>query len=114
MLGRWGSVSQGDCFVLASDYLNCLVHIIELGNGLVTFQVKIPNLISGSSAHAYASSEKIYSETLTGFGFRESREIKRQHKAYDNGEQTDQKSALESRQRVEITDSAALIQDGTC
>jgi hypothetical protein len=32
-------VSQGDCFVLASDYLNCLVHIIELANGLVTFQV---------------------------------------------------------------------------
>uniref|UniRef100_A0A1B0D9I1 Pecanex-like protein n=1 Tax=Phlebotomus papatasi TaxID=29031 RepID=A0A1B0D9I1_PHLPP len=32
LLGRWGNVSQGDCFVLASDYLNCLVHIIELGN----------------------------------------------------------------------------------
>ena len=41
MLGRWGSVQQGDCFVLASDNLNCLVHIIELGNGLCTFQVKI-------------------------------------------------------------------------
>ncbi|XP_040571962.1 pecanex-like protein 1 [Lepeophtheirus salmonis] len=39
-LGRWGIVNQGDCFVLASDYLNCLVHIIELGNGLVTFQVR--------------------------------------------------------------------------
>jgi len=39
-LGRWGQVSQGDCFVLASDNLNCLVHIIELGNGLVTFQVR--------------------------------------------------------------------------
>ena len=39
MLGRWGAVQQGDCFVLASDYLNCLVHIIELGNGLCTFQV---------------------------------------------------------------------------
>lgn len=39
MLGRWGQVSQGDCFILASDNLNCLVHIIELGNGLVTFQV---------------------------------------------------------------------------
>ena len=39
MLGRWGPVQQGDCFVLASDYLNCLVHIIELGNGLCTFQV---------------------------------------------------------------------------
>src|SRR5687768_12445150 len=27
-LGRWGKVSQGDCFILASDNLNCLVHII--------------------------------------------------------------------------------------
>ncbi|KAK9680252.1 Pecanex protein (C-terminus) [Popillia japonica] len=36
----WGPVSQGDCFVLASDYLNCLVHIIEMGNGLVTFQMR--------------------------------------------------------------------------
>lgn len=40
MMGRWGPVSQGDCFVLASDYLNCLVHIVELGNGLVTFQMR--------------------------------------------------------------------------
>ena len=40
ILGRWGAASQGDCFVLASDYLNCLVHIIELGNGLVTFQMR--------------------------------------------------------------------------
>ncbi|XP_055309969.1 protein pecanex [Sitodiplosis mosellana] len=40
LLGRWGNVSQGDCFVLASDYLNCLVHIIELGNGLCTFQMR--------------------------------------------------------------------------
>ncbi|XP_018322376.1 pecanex-like protein 1 isoform X2 [Agrilus planipennis] len=40
ILGRWGPVNQGDCFVLASDYLNCLVHIIELGNGLVTFQMR--------------------------------------------------------------------------
>ena len=40
MLGRWGVVMQGDCFVLASDYLNCLVHIIEVANGLVTFQVR--------------------------------------------------------------------------
>lgn len=38
--GRWGVVGQGDCFVLASDYLNCLVHVIELGNGLVTFQMR--------------------------------------------------------------------------
>uniref|UniRef100_A0A182IKP6 Pecanex-like protein n=1 Tax=Anopheles atroparvus TaxID=41427 RepID=A0A182IKP6_ANOAO len=40
MMGRWGNVNQGDCFVLASDYLNCLVHIIELGNGLCTFQMR--------------------------------------------------------------------------
>lgn len=26
--------------MLASDYLNCLVHIIEMGNGLVTFQMR--------------------------------------------------------------------------
>ncbi|XP_028418258.1 pecanex-like protein 1 [Dendronephthya gigantea] len=40
LLGRWGPVSSGDCFVLASDYLNALVHIIEVGNGLVTFQLR--------------------------------------------------------------------------
>lgn len=40
IMGRWGQVSQGDCFVLASDYLNCLVHVIELGNGLCTFQMR--------------------------------------------------------------------------
>ena len=40
MLGRWGNVVQGDCFVMASENLNCLVHIIELANGLVTFQVR--------------------------------------------------------------------------
>ncbi|KYM81387.1 Pecanex-like protein 1 [Atta colombica] len=39
-LGRWGNVEQGDCFLLASDYLNCLVHIVQLGNGLVTFQLR--------------------------------------------------------------------------
>lgn len=39
-LGRWGPVSQGDCFIMASDNLNCLVHIIEYGNGLCTFQLR--------------------------------------------------------------------------
>ncbi len=39
-LGRWGVAMQGDCFVLASDYLNCLVHLVEMANGLVTFQVR--------------------------------------------------------------------------
>lgn len=40
MLGRWGNYSTGDCFILASDYLNALVHLIEIGNGLVTFQLR--------------------------------------------------------------------------
>lgn len=26
--------------MLASDYLNCLVHIVEQGNGLVAFQMR--------------------------------------------------------------------------
>ncbi|MGH0129822.1 UNVERIFIED_CONTAM: hypothetical protein FKN15_047175 [Acipenser sinensis] len=34
LLGRWGNYSTGDCFILASDYLNALVHLIEIGNGL--------------------------------------------------------------------------------
>ncbi|XP_062867121.1 pecanex-like protein 3 [Trichomycterus rosablanca] len=40
LLGRWGTYSTGDCFILASDYLNALVHLIEIGNGLVTFQLR--------------------------------------------------------------------------
>uniref|UniRef100_UPI00398F0BAF pecanex-like protein 2 n=1 Tax=Pristiophorus japonicus TaxID=55135 RepID=UPI00398F0BAF len=40
ILGRWGSYSMGDCFILASDYLNALVQLIEVGNGLVTFQLR--------------------------------------------------------------------------
>uniref|UniRef100_A0A672PC59 Pecanex-like protein n=1 Tax=Sinocyclocheilus grahami TaxID=75366 RepID=A0A672PC59_SINGR len=40
LLGRWGNYSTGDCFILASDYLNALVHIIEIGNGLITFQLR--------------------------------------------------------------------------
>lgn len=40
-MGRWAtSVQPGDCFVLASFYLNTLVHIIEVGNGFVTFQLR--------------------------------------------------------------------------
>ncbi|CAH1237391.1 unnamed protein product [Diabrotica balteata] len=39
-MGRWGLVNQGDCFVLASDYLNCLVHVIEMGNDVITFQMR--------------------------------------------------------------------------
>ncbi|XP_053700962.1 pecanex-like protein 1 [Synchiropus splendidus] len=40
LLGRWGNVGTGDCFILASDYLNALVHLVEMGNGLVTFQLR--------------------------------------------------------------------------
>ncbi|XP_044520852.1 pecanex-like protein 1 isoform X2 [Gracilinanus agilis] len=40
LLGRWGNYSTGDCFILASDYLNALVHLIEIGNGLITFQLR--------------------------------------------------------------------------
>uniref|UniRef100_A0A670ZH93 Pecanex-like protein n=1 Tax=Pseudonaja textilis TaxID=8673 RepID=A0A670ZH93_PSETE len=40
VLGRWGNYTTGDCFILASDYLNSLVHLIEIGNGLVTFQLR--------------------------------------------------------------------------
>uniref|UniRef100_UPI00358F602F pecanex-like protein 1 isoform X2 n=1 Tax=Myxine glutinosa TaxID=7769 RepID=UPI00358F602F len=40
ILGRWGNFGTGDCFILASDYLNALIHLIEIGNGLVTFQLR--------------------------------------------------------------------------
>lgn len=40
LLGRWGNFSSGDCFIMASDYLNALVHIIEVGNGYITFQLR--------------------------------------------------------------------------
>jgi len=39
-LGRWGNVYAGDCFILASDYLNALVHVIERSNGVITFQLR--------------------------------------------------------------------------
>ncbi|CAM9837281.1 unnamed protein product [Lampetra fluviatilis] len=39
-LGRWGNYTTGDCFILASDYLNAFIHLIEIGNGLVTFQLR--------------------------------------------------------------------------
>uniref|UniRef100_A0A0N5BL19 Pecanex-like protein n=1 Tax=Strongyloides papillosus TaxID=174720 RepID=A0A0N5BL19_STREA len=40
-MGRWGSkVEQGDYFLLTSLNMNCLVHIIEIGNGFVTFQLR--------------------------------------------------------------------------
>ncbi|KAJ7988757.1 hypothetical protein DPEC_G00312530 [Dallia pectoralis] len=40
LLGRWGNYGTGDCFILASDYLNALVHLVEIGNGLVTYQLR--------------------------------------------------------------------------
>ncbi|NXD12735.1 PCX2 protein, partial [Nothocercus nigrocapillus] len=40
ILGRWGNYNTGDCFILTSDYLNAFVHLIEIGNGLVTFQLR--------------------------------------------------------------------------
>lgn len=41
-LGRWsgGAVSAGDIFILASEDLHFLLHIVEVGNGLVTFQMR--------------------------------------------------------------------------
>nr|XP_039272642.1 pecanex-like protein 1 isoform X1 [Styela clava] len=39
-MGRWGNVYPGDCFIMASDYLNALVHIIQRGNGVITFQLR--------------------------------------------------------------------------
>ncbi|XP_075718716.1 pecanex-like protein 2 isoform X2 [Rhinoderma darwinii] len=39
-LGRWGNYASGDCFILASDYLNAFVHLVETGNGFVTFQLR--------------------------------------------------------------------------
>ncbi|XP_053315947.1 pecanex-like protein 2 [Spea bombifrons] len=40
ILGRWGNYTSGDCFILASEDLNAFVHLIETGNGFVTFQVR--------------------------------------------------------------------------
>lgn len=40
MLKLKGNVHGGDFFILSSDYLNCLVHLIEMGNGFVTFQLR--------------------------------------------------------------------------
>ena len=39
-LGRWGRVTSGDIFILTNDQLNAVVHIIEVGNGFVTFQLR--------------------------------------------------------------------------
>ncbi|CAJ0608662.1 unnamed protein product [Cylicocyclus nassatus] len=40
-MGRWAtSVQPGDYFILTCFNLNCLVHIIEVGNGFITFQLR--------------------------------------------------------------------------
>ncbi|CAF3332288.1 unnamed protein product [Rotaria socialis] len=39
-LGRLGKVNTGDFFILTSDSLNCMIHLIELGNGFITFQLR--------------------------------------------------------------------------
>lgn len=39
-MGRWGNVYSGDCFILTSDHLNAMVHIIEYANEVVTFQLR--------------------------------------------------------------------------
>ena len=35
-----GKVNTGDFFILTSDSLNCMIHLIETGNGFVTFQLR--------------------------------------------------------------------------
>ena len=61
LLGRWGPVSSGDCFVLASDYLNALVHIVEVGNGLVTFQLRGLEFRGRQSRYQKIACETTYS-----------------------------------------------------
>ncbi|KAK4469702.1 hypothetical protein MN116_007227 [Schistosoma mekongi] len=41
-LGRLGglAISHGDVFILSTDDLNLLIHIIEVGNGFVTYQLR--------------------------------------------------------------------------
>lgn len=58
MLGRWGNYSAGDCFILASDYLNALVHLIEIGNGLVTFQLRGLEFRGAAVTHVKKDSSK--------------------------------------------------------
>ena len=35
-----GKVNTGDFFIMTSDSLNCMIHLIEIGNGFVTFQLR--------------------------------------------------------------------------
>ncbi|KAH8861344.1 Pecanex-like protein 1 [Schistosoma japonicum] len=55
-LGRLGglSISHGDVFILSTDDLNLLIHIIEVGNGFVTYQLRGLEFI-GTLCHASES-----------------------------------------------------------
>lgn len=39
-LGRWGEVRAGDVFIMSNEKFTALVHIIQLGQGFVTFQLR--------------------------------------------------------------------------
>nr|CAH8841306.1 unnamed protein product [Trichobilharzia regenti] len=55
-LGRLGglSINHGDVFILSTDDLNLLIHIIEVGNGFVTYQLRGLEFI-GTLCHASES-----------------------------------------------------------
>ncbi|CAH8515383.1 unnamed protein product [Schistosoma rodhaini] len=55
-LGRIGglTVQHGDVFILSTDDLNLLIHIIEVGNGFVTYQLRGLEFI-GTLCHASES-----------------------------------------------------------
>ncbi|CAH8503061.1 unnamed protein product [Heterobilharzia americana] len=55
-LGRLGGlyISHGDIFILSTDDLNLLIHIIEVGNGYVTYQLRGLEFI-GTLCHASES-----------------------------------------------------------
>jgi hypothetical protein len=70
MLGRWGNVEQGDCFIMASDYLNALVHITEMGNGLVTFQLRGLEFRGQYTVHITEMGNGLITFQLRGLEFR--------------------------------------------
>lgn len=39
-LGRWGDVAVGDFFIVFNDRLTSIVHIVQLSNGYLTFQLR--------------------------------------------------------------------------
>lgn len=38
--GRFGNVSSGDIFMIVNDRLSAMLHIVEVGNGYCTFQLR--------------------------------------------------------------------------